>query len=175
MLPKEDENRSVQDVMIQRVTTSENVAVVVGLAQTIWHEHFPSVISHDQIDYMLGRFLSHRVISAQISEDYQYYLIGDPESPVGFMAVVPQDGGLHISKLYVLKEVRGRGLSREALVFLEDICQREGYARLWLRVNSHNELAIAVYKRLGFEVCDTLVQDIGAGFVMDDYVMDKSL
>ena len=161
--------------MIQRVATSEEVAVVVELAQTIWHEHFPSVISHEQIDYMLGRFLSHAVISGQIDKDYQYCLIVDRDAPVGFMAVVPQREGLHISKLYVLKEARGRGWAREALVFLEALGQREGHERLWLRVNIHNELAIAVYKRLGFEVSDTLVEDIGAGFVMNDYIMEKMI
>ena len=42
-------------------------------------------------------------------------------------------------------------------------------------MNIHNALAISVYVRLGFSVRDTLVEDIGGGFVMDDYVMEKTI
>ena len=43
--------------------------------------------------------------------------------------------------------------------------------RLILAVNKHNANAIAAYRRWGFEVERALVTDIGAGFVMDDYLM----
>jgi hypothetical protein len=34
---------------------------------------------------------------------------------------------------------------------------------------------VNVYKRLGFQIAAELVMDIGSGFVMDDYRMEKSL
>jgi ribosomal protein S18 acetylase RimI-like enzyme len=44
---------------------------------------------------------------------------------------------------------------------------------LTLQVNKRNTGAIGFYRRAGFEVVREAVFDIGAGFVMDDYVMAK--
>jgi RimJ/RimL family protein N-acetyltransferase len=47
--------------------------------------------------------------------------------------------------------------------------------RLILSVNKRNTKAITAYKRNGFAIVESVVTDIGGGFVMDDYVMDKEL
>ena len=46
---------------------------------------------------------------------------------------------------------------------------------LWLTVNKDNAGAIAWYTRMGFKNAGAIVQDIGAGYVMDDYRMEKSI
>lgn len=161
--------------MIQEVTTSAEVDTVVSLAATIWREYFPQLITPAQIEYMLERFLSQSAIRAQMTGGTCYYLLQAQGRVVGFMAVAEQKQALHISKLYVHEDARGQGLAREALDFLEIHCHRQGLDRLWLRVNMQNELAISVYKRLGFHIHETLVEDIGGGFVMDDYVMEKAI
>lgn len=161
--------------MIQEVTTSAEVDTVVSVAATIWREYFPQVIQPAQIEYMLERFLSHSSIRTQMTGGYRYYLLETEQRVVGFMAVAEQGRRLHISKLYVHEDARGQGLAREALNFLETYCLREGLDCLWLRVNIHNALAISVYSRLGFHILETLVEDIGGGFVMDDYVMEKTI
>ena len=47
--------------------------------------------------------------------------------------------------------------------------------RVYLQVNKHNESAIAVYRRNGYEVERAARFDIGNGFVMDDYIMGKAI
>ena len=42
-------------------------------------------------------------------------------------------------------------------------------------LNRNNRSAIAAYGKHGFEIRDTAVKDIGGGFVMDDYIMEKRL
>ena len=44
-----------------------------------------------------------------------------------------------------------------------------------LAVNKRNEKAIGSDKKYGFVVREAIVDDIGRGFVMDDYVMEKKL
>ena len=46
---------------------------------------------------------------------------------------------------------------------------------LWLTVNRHNEGFIDFYHRVGFHIACPMVQDIGDGFVMDDYKMEKDI
>jgi hypothetical protein len=46
---------------------------------------------------------------------------------------------------------------------------------MYLTVNKYNELAKRAYLAKGFVIVDATVQDIGHGFVMDDYIMEKAL
>jgi RimJ/RimL family protein N-acetyltransferase len=51
---------------------------------------------------------------------------------------------------------------------------RTGAAReIELRVNRGNSRAVRAYERAGFRVAESVCQDIGAGFVMDDFVMRR--
>lgn len=46
---------------------------------------------------------------------------------------------------------------------------------MYLTVNKHNDLGTRAYKGKGFEVIDAVETNIGEGFVMDDYIMEKKL
>jgi hypothetical protein len=46
---------------------------------------------------------------------------------------------------------------------------------MYLSVNKDNELGTRAYLGKGFKVVDSTVSDIGEGFVMDDYIMEKRL
>ncbi len=56
-----------------------------------------------------------------------------------------------------------------------------GYTRehriqtLWLTVNKNNAHAIAWYSRKGFQNAGPTIQEIGGGFVVDDYRMQKNI
>ena len=58
--------------------------------------------------------------------------------------------------------------------FIEQLARRRGLNLLWLTVNKGNP-AVNAYERLGFRIATDLVMDIGVGFVMDDYRMEKLL
>jgi ribosomal protein S18 acetylase RimI-like enzyme len=47
--------------------------------------------------------------------------------------------------------------------------------RLILSVNKRNTRALAAYRRNGFIITESVITDIGGGFVMDDYIMAKDL
>jgi len=71
--------------------------------------------------------------------------------------------------------LHGRGLGSRLLRHCEREVRAGGAHRLILSVNKRNARAIAAYRRNGFVIADSVVTDIGGGFVMDDYVMAKSL
>jgi tRNA C32,U32 (ribose-2'-O)-methylase TrmJ len=58
---------------------------------------------------------------------------------------------------------------------VEARARAQGRSHLVLRVNRHNPTAIAAYRKYGFVIARELQEDIGGGFVMDDYVMIKPL
>ncbi len=61
------------------------------------------------------------------------------------------------------------------LEFAENICQKRRISTLWLTVNRNNTRSIAWYMRMGFKNVGATIQDIGGGFVMDDYRMEKTV
>jgi ribosomal protein S18 acetylase RimI-like enzyme len=96
---------------------------------------------------------------------------------VGYLAVLPdaQEGSMKLSKLYLLESHRGRGWGRKMVEFAEWLCAESGLERLWLTANRHNANSIAAYERMGFRNAGPIVTDIGGGYVMDDYRMEKKI
>jgi 8-oxo-dGTP pyrophosphatase MutT (NUDIX family)/ribosomal protein S18 acetylase RimI-like enzyme len=142
------------------------------LAQEIWEEHYTPIIGAAQVAYMLQNFQSRDKIYEDMTQNhYHYYIAWDGEIPVGYLGIQPQDGELYFSKLYVKKDHRGQGLSRRFLKIAVGFAQSQRLPSIYLTVNKHNEDSIAVYRRLGFATEQAVVSDIGAGYVMDDYIM----
>jgi GNAT superfamily N-acetyltransferase len=158
------------------VTTDPDVERLASLAREIWHEYYVPLIGHAQVDYMVRKFQSTDAISSQIAEGYEYFLaFNGQQRPAGYLALREQEEkSLFISKLYLLREERGQGTGRRLIAFIEDLAKTRGLVRLWLTVNKGNP-AVAAYQRLGFRIAESIVMDIGNGFVMDDYRMEKHL
>ena len=92
----------------------------------------------------------------------------------GYAAVVPQAGYLLLSKLYVRRDYRGNGVAKLFAAEAAALCAAEyGLDRIRLTVNKYNEGSIAAYKKLGFNIIDSVVTDIGGGYCMDDYIMER--
>ncbi|MFP4213665.1 MAG: GNAT family N-acetyltransferase [Desulfohalobiaceae bacterium] len=154
-----------------------DLALVQNLAEEIWQEHYTPIIGQKQVRYMLDRFQSAPAIASQIQEGYVYYLLLSEGRAAGYLAYVQQPGspGLQLSKIYVHQDYRSQGLGRAALQQLERDCLELGLDLIWLTVNKNNSRSIAWYKKMGFEYACSLVADIGGGFVMDDYKLEKRL
>jgi ribosomal protein S18 acetylase RimI-like enzyme len=162
--------------MFPHVNSAEEIAELARLAAEIWREYYVSIITIEQIDYMIGKFQSVQAITDQIHhQGYEYYLFHHDRSAVGYMSVRQEEGKLFLSKFYISKEHRGRGYASQAMAFLEQLCKDRNLNHIWLTVNRHNESSIAVYEKKGFRIVQEQIADIGNGFVMDDYIMEKEI
>ena len=161
----------------QAVQSEEQITAVVRLAREIWQEHYLPIIGQEQVDYMLEKFQSEIALAEQLGESYEYYLVVHHGQNVGYVAVVPDksEPALMISKLYVRKSDRGHGLGKKTLRFVENLGLQRGITRIWLTVNKNNARSIAWYSRMGFRNAGSIVQDIGSGFVMDDFRLEKTI
>ena len=155
---------------------TDGLSEVAAMADVVWHEYFPCILTDGQIDYMVERFQSERAMREQVSEKgYRYAFIMDGDVRVGYTGISVSDRKLFISKLYLLKENRGKGYGTAALQMLFDLAREEGLRSAYLTVNKYNDRAIRTYRANGFETIQSIVTDIGEGFVMDDFVMEKIL
>lgn len=140
------------------------------LATGIVREHYDPIVGEVQNTYMLDKFQSPRAIAEQLKNGYRYYFVADDSGKnVGFTAFYPKDNEMYISKLYLLKEERGKGISKDILGFVISETKKLGMSSISLNVNKYNN-AVAIYEKLGFERVRAEKNDIGNGYYMDDFV-----
>jgi GNAT superfamily N-acetyltransferase len=155
--------------------TDADIAVIAAMARSIWYEYYVPLIGQAQVDYMVGKFQSAEAMQQQVREGYEYFMVQRDVAPIGYIAIKPgDDGSLFISKLYLLREARGGGTGRAIMTFIVEWARQRGLSRLWLTVNKGNP-AVKAYERMGFHIAEAIVMDIGGGFVMDDFRMEKAL
>lgn len=161
-------NITFEEVTIEQLTTLET------LASTIWNEYFITIISQEQINYMLDKFQSKPAMLDQITNhNYHYYFIKNNNDIIGYTGISLEKDKLFLSKLYLAKESRGLGIASLAFNFIEELAKENHKQSIYLTVNKYNNHTIEVYKAKGFKVIDDVVSDIGEGYVMDDFIMEK--
>lgn len=165
----------MQDIKWIPAAEDARIDAVSRTANAVWREHYGSILSPDQIDYMLHTFQSPEAIRRQLEEGYRYFLVEADGCTAGYFSFHPEPSRLFLSKLYVVKSFRGGGIARRVLAFLEGVCREQGLKAVYLTVNKHNAGSIAAYERMGFHKVGEQMADIGQGYVMDDYIMEKEI
>jgi RimJ/RimL family protein N-acetyltransferase len=159
--------------MFVEVFTESQLDIVDALAREIWNEHYTPIIGKQQVDYMIEKFQSKNAMTEQIKNGYTYYLVEDDGRHIGYIGIQLKKDELFLSKLYIKSSERGKGYGKKAVQFLEDLAKTEKINKISLTVNKGNVKSIAAYEKIGFENLGSIVMDIGGGFVMDDYKMEK--
>lgn len=158
------------------VTTKDDARIVSELARKIWSGYFGRFLDPKQVSYMLRKYQSWIAVQEQIAKGADYQLVLDEnQRPVGYYAWNVADGKLHVSKLFLLPEARGRGIGGEILGQLEAEARRGGLSAMVLTVNRKNRQAIQVYESQGFQIEDEVDILIGGGYTLEDYRMVKPL
>lgn len=173
-MPKAESEK--MDIEFVKVSTAEDISALARLTDEVWHEYFPCILSAEQIDYMVDKFQSEHAISEQLANGgYEYRVITADGEKAGYVGFVRESEKMFLSKLYLLRDYRGKKIASRALEFLKKECEKSELGAIYLTVNRHNDHTIDVYKRWGFEVVREQCADIGNGYVMDDYVMELGL
>jgi len=161
--------------MIVPATSPTQINTAAQLAHTIWNQHYVPIIGQEQVDYMLEKFQSAEAITRQIDNGYNYFLIYHNGLPCGYLALVPNttEQKMMLSKIYVDANYRGLQLGKQLMDFAITEARKLHFKTLWLTVNKYNTNSIEWYKKQGFTIKKELKIDIGNGFVMDDYLMEK--
>lgn len=151
---------------------TESLQAIAQLAERVWRQHFTPIIGVEQVEYMLDKFQSAEAMRQQIEQGVDYFVLQN-EQPIGYMALIAQDDKVMLSKLYLDSDYRGQGSGLLLLQYAENYCLDKGCQTLWLTVNRDNHDTIEWYLRQGFVIVDEVKKDIGNGFFMDDFIMQK--
>lgn len=169
----------------EKVETEEQQEQLAELAGAIWDEYWPALIGQAQTDYMVEQFQSLPAIKRDMAENaYEYWFVHAGDDSTGEAGRIVGFTGGHneketnrffISKIYLKAEERGKHFASDIIAFYEDLCRQRGFSAMYLTVNKGNELGVRCYKGKGFKTIDAVETDIGEGFIMDDYIMEKSI
>ena len=165
--------------MTIRRATPEDIPAIRAIALEAWPAaYFPDILSAEQLAYMLGLLYSERVLGdAMSTKNQRFFLLESEGTATGFASCTPhfaRSKVTHLNKLYVLPAVKGHGAGKRLLEHVLAFSADEGDRVIELNVNKRNT-AIGFYEHMGFSILREEVIDIGSGYVMDDYVMGRSL
>ena len=152
------------------------ISDLAALASEIWKEHYDPILGSEQNDYMIEKFQSAAAIKEQLRNNVTYCLVcTDEGEKAGFVAFYPRENELYLSKFYLHKSQRGKGIARQMMDFVIAEAGKINASSVTLNVNRYNDLAIAVYEKLGLKRIRSEKIDIGKGWYMDDYVYEYKL
>ena len=163
------------NIQIRRVTPPD-VPAISALAREIWQATYPGIITQEQIDFMLEQRYGHERLYDDLEDadkwlDQAFY----DGRRVGFAFSEIRKGEFKLDKLYIPPDVQRKGVGGQLIEHVAARARKLGYPCVVLAVNKRNVNAIGSYRKYGFVVRESIVDDIGRGFVMDDYVMEKKL
>jgi ribosomal protein S18 acetylase RimI-like enzyme len=163
------------EIICGRLRDAE-VESLIELAGAVWRKHYPGIITAEQIEYMLAQRYKAPLIRQLLARGDLWLAARAGDELVGFAHGHPlQDGDYKLDKLYVHNDWQRHGIGGRLIDEMTRHARDHGAARLLLRVNRQNQKAIGAYLKHGFQVATLIVEDIGNGFIMDDYVMTKEI
>ena len=159
-------------VLLDKVQDNE-LPDMAEMAGEIWSAYYPAIIGEKQTAYMLDMMYKPEALLQQKAERGEtYYWIISGGQRVGFLSAAPkEDNVLFIHKLYVLSSLQGKGLGSEVFGILQDLYPWFNSFRL--TVNRKNIQAINFYFKNGFSIEKAEDFDIGNGYFMEDFVMQR--
>lgn len=157
----------------------EDVDLIQELAYATWPSTYQEILSPQQLTYMLQLIYSKEALTQQIRiSKHHFILLLNDETPVGFASHSPKHSGNNktwrLHKLYVLPTQQGKGSGKFLLSHIIGEASLHGASFLELNVNRFNK-AMGFYERNGFVILQEEKIDIGEGYFMDDYIMQKAL
>jgi diamine N-acetyltransferase len=158
-----------------RNATAEDIPLIRELTYKVWPQTYAAVLSQEQIDYMLEMMYSPASLEKQMNDGAQFIFVYDSTEPVGFASYQETEPSIYkLHKIYVLPSQQGKGTGRFVIDHIIAEIKNKNAKALQLQVNRNNK-AKSFYERLGFVAIKEIKLDIGNGFFMDDYIMEKCI
>lgn len=155
----------------------EDFQIINDLAIKTWHNAYDKILSPEQVNYMLNMMYSLEAITEQIAvKGHHFLILSEGDSYLGFASYELNylSGVTKLHKLYVLPETQGKGAGRLLIEKVEEAATKNGNDKVSLNVNRYNT-AVNFYQKNGYIKAGEEDINIGNGYLMEDYIMEKSL
>lgn len=162
--------------MIEQINQNDRskLLAIQEIAEKTWPVAYGSILKKEQLDYMLNRFYSFSSLVESMDVGHHYFIYLEDDVPLGFISIefIESQKSMKIHKLYVLPNQQGNGIGEKLFQKAVELIKDKGFSRLFLNVNRFNA-ALQFYLRMGMKIQKEENIDIGQGYLMEDYVMEK--
>ena len=153
-----------------RKATPSDTETIAALAEKIWMQYYPEIITVEQIRYMLDKMYSAPALQQQMSEGQDFYLLLENEQPIGYCSFsTTEPGHYFLHKFYVDTHYHGKGIG--TFLLNEMLKQLASVLTVRLTVNRKNYRSINFYFKNGFTIEKIADFDIGNNYFMNDFIM----
>ena len=158
-----------------RRALEKDIPMIRDLSQRVWPQTYSTMLSKEQISYMMEMMYSEAALKKQMKENHEFIIVSDGQDPTGFASFSMLDNGIYkLHKIYILPNNQGRGIGKFVILEILRAIARKGGKGLQLNVNRNNK-ARSFYEKLGFAVIGEEDIDIGSNYFMNDYVMYRDV
>lgn len=151
-----------------------DIPALIELAHQTWHATYSSIISKEQIEYMLERFYNEALIASQLQHHNHVFFTAKEDGLLkGYCHAINETSFMKLSKLYIHPSAQGTGIGQLLLQELERNMRAIPIHCIQLNVNRYNP-ARFFYEKMGF----TIIQRVDISlhtFWLNDYIMEKLL
>lgn len=162
----------MNDLVIRKATVAD-INEISMLASKIWWQHYTTIISNEQIEYMLKKMYSPESLTEQIERAHLFLLTLYNNAVIGYMSVYKKgEKDFFLDKLYVDNTLQRKSVGSDLMKEAYKIADN---ANIRLQVNRRNFKAINFYFKEGFRIESVEDFDIGNSFEMNDFIMIKSV
>ena len=157
--------------------TEEDFETIRNVAHTAWPVTYGEILSKAQLDYMLEKMYSDAALLDNLKKGHHFMLAKENSVCLGFASI--EYGYLNekctrLHKIYLLPETQGKGLGKMLLERIVVLAKENHSETISLNVNRFNK-ACAFYQKMGFEIVAQEDLEIGNGYLMEDYKMEKKI
>jgi diamine N-acetyltransferase len=159
-----------------RLANADDLTTVEQLAREIWPGTYGDILSAEQLEYMLDLIYNNAALRNQmLNQQHTFLMVEQDGEAVAFAAYSTIEPGVSkLHKIYVHQKTQGQGIGKLLIDHIVSQLRTQDIHTLRLNVNRQNK-ARFFYEKLGFEVIKEEDIDIGKGYFMVDYVMEKPL
>ena len=158
--------------------TTKDFKIIQEIAYKSWPATYGSILSKEQIDYMLNLFYSEETLLENLNKKgHHFILVYEDNNCIGFASYEHNYSDKNVTrlhKIYLLPEAQEKGAGKLLIDSVEELAKENDSIAISLNVNKFNK-ALSFYQKICFKVVDEEVIELDFGYLMEDYKMEKQL
>jgi GNAT superfamily N-acetyltransferase len=158
--------------------TIEDFGTIREIAYATWPVTYGEILSKEQLDYMLGMMYSEATLLDNVTNKGHHFIFANENTiPLGFASYEHhylKTNTTRLHKLYLLPESQGKGMGKMLMDKIVALAKENQCDVISLNVNKFNKSHF-FYTKMGFDIIAEEDLEIGNGYLMEDYKMEKKL
>jgi GNAT superfamily N-acetyltransferase len=152
-----------------------DIPIIQEIAEKAWRPTYEHILTEQQTVYMLDLMYNSHILENQIHGNIAFFMVDMGLETIGYFAVeIFNEQSVKLHKLYLDPTKKHMGLGRKIIQYIMDWTLVNQRKSIILNVNKNNS-AVRFYHKMGFEIIEEMILEIGEGYVMDDFVMQLDL